>query len=79
VSTTVHVSQSLGDRLAAEAARRGLTVDELSAELLAAGLGQPGGSANPRRHLAFAGAGASGSSRGAEQADDLLAEGFGRD
>ncbi len=79
VSTTVHVPESLGDRLAAEAARRGVTVDELSAKLLAAGLGQPGSSASSRRHLAFAAIGASGTSRGAEHADELLADGFGRD
>jgi hypothetical protein len=32
-----------------------------------------------RRHLAFAAIGSSGSSRGSAEADDLLAEGFGRD
>ena len=35
---TVQVPDELGDRLAAEAARRGTSVDELSAQLLAAGL-----------------------------------------
>ncbi len=38
MSTTVHVPEDLADRLAVEASRRGLTVDELSADLLAAGL-----------------------------------------
>ena len=54
-----------------------MTVDELAAELVTAGLGQaPTG--QPRR-LGFAGAGASGTTRGARDADELLAEGFGRD
>ncbi len=38
MSTIVHLSEDLADRLAAEAARRGVSVDELTAELLAAGL-----------------------------------------
>lgn len=38
VSTTVHVPHDLAARLEAEAARRGVDVDELSAELLTAGL-----------------------------------------
>jgi hypothetical protein len=38
VSSIVHVPDKLAERLAAEAARRGITVDDLSAELLAAGL-----------------------------------------
>lgn len=39
---TVHVPQDLAARLAAEAARRGLNVDELSTELLTAGLSTDG-------------------------------------
>jgi len=70
---TLHVPEEVGARLSAEASRRGMTVDELSAQLLAAGLDKP------RRHLAFAAIGASGSGRGGAQADELLAEGFGRD
>ncbi len=38
MSTIVHLSEDLADRLAAEAARRGMSVDELTAELLAVGL-----------------------------------------
>ena len=38
MSSTVHVPEDLADRLAAEATRRGVSVDQLSAELLAAGL-----------------------------------------
>jgi hypothetical protein len=40
VSTIVHVPEDLAGRLGAEAARRGLSMDELSTELLAAGLSQ---------------------------------------
>ncbi|HXW81151.1 MAG TPA: hypothetical protein VEJ84_16745 [Acidimicrobiales bacterium] len=35
---TLHVPEDLAGRLAAEASRRGISVDELSAQLLAAGL-----------------------------------------
>lgn len=38
MSTIVHLSEDLADRVAAEAARRGVSVDELTEELLAAGL-----------------------------------------
>lgn len=38
MSTIVHLSEDLAGRLAAEAARRGVSVDELTAELLAVGL-----------------------------------------
>jgi len=71
MSVTVHVPEDLAGRLASEASRRGVSVDELSAQLLAAGLD------DRRRHLAFVAAGASGSGRGAAQADEMLAEGFG--
>jgi len=75
MSVTVHLPDELAGRLAAEAARCGVSVDELSAELLAVGLE----GRHQRRHLAFAGVGASGSGRGAAQADEILAEGFGED
>jgi plasmid stability protein len=71
MSVTLNLPEELAKRLAAEASRRGVSVDELSAELLAAGL------EGRRRRLAFAGVGASGSGRGAAQADEMLAEGFG--
>lgn len=80
MSLTVHLPDELAERLAAEAARRGAGVDETAAEMLSAAL-EPSSSdapASPRR-LAFAAIGASGSTRGAAQADELLAEGFGRD
>ncbi|HMK97057.1 MAG TPA: hypothetical protein VK425_05870 [Acidimicrobiales bacterium] len=38
MSLTLHVPEDLANRLAAEATRRGISVDELSAELLDAGL-----------------------------------------
>ncbi|MGH9295110.1 MAG: ribbon-helix-helix protein, CopG family, partial [Acidimicrobiales bacterium] len=52
---SVHLPDELADRLAAEAARRGLSVDELSALLLAAGLPSPGAAADPLE--AFIGSG----------------------
>ena len=64
-------------RLQAEAGRRGLSLDELLAELAAtlpttAAAGQ-------RRALSFVGLGSSASGRRAAEADEMLAEGFGRD
>jgi hypothetical protein len=38
MSMTLHVPEELASRLAAEAGRRGVSVEELSAELLTAGL-----------------------------------------
>jgi hypothetical protein len=71
----LQVPEDLAGRLAAEASRREVSVEELSAELLAAGLDRPA----QRRHLAFVAVGASGSARGGAQADELLADGFGKD
>jgi hypothetical protein len=65
---------AVAEALAAEAARRGQTADELATALLAAQLPKV-----PRRRLTFAAAGASTSGRGAAEADEMLAEGFGRD
>jgi hypothetical protein len=45
VSTIVHVPEELAERLAAEAARRQGTVEELAVELVSAGLGATGESA----------------------------------
>jgi len=55
MSLTLHVPEELAERLAAEASRRGLSVDQLSAQLLAAGL--------PKEDAleAFIGCGSSGS------------------
>lgn len=77
--STVHLPDELAERLAAEAARRGISVDELAAETLSARFPSEESPAGRRRHLAFVAMGASGQTRGAAEADDLLAEGFGRD
>ena len=74
MTVTLHLDDAVAEALAAEAARRGQTADQLAAELLTAQL--PGA---PRRRLAFAAVGASASGRGAAEADEMLAEGFGRD
>lgn len=83
VTVTVHFPDELAGRLAAAAARRGVGVDEIAAELVTAGLAEtepPTSSATPQgRRLGFAGVGASSSGRSASEADDMLAEGFGHD
>lgn len=77
--STVHLPDDLADRLAAEAARRGMSVDDLAAETLAVRFPRTQPERGPRRHLAFVAIGASGQTRGGAEADELLAEGFGRD
>ena len=68
--------EELATRLNAEAARRGITVDALIDEL-AGKVVDP--EARPVKcRLAFVGIGASTSGRGAREADEMLAEGFGR-
>jgi hypothetical protein len=74
VTVTLHLDGAVAEALAAEAARRGQTADELAAALLVTQLPMA-----PRRQLAFAAVGASTSGRGAAEADEMLAEGFGRD
>jgi hypothetical protein len=74
MTVTVHLDGAVAEALAAEAARRGQTTDQLAADLLAAQL--PGVS---RRRLAFAAVGASASGRGAAEADEMLAQRFGHD
>jgi hypothetical protein len=76
MSLTVHLPGEVAAALEAEAARRGQTPDEVASDLLAAQLPRIG---RRRRRLAFAGVGSSASGRSAEDADDILAEGFGRD
>jgi hypothetical protein len=75
MTLTVHLPGELAAALEAEAARRGQTPDQVAADLLAERLPAPGA----RRRLAFAGVGSSASGRNAADADDMLAEGFGRD
>jgi hypothetical protein len=77
MSLTVHLPGELAAALEAEAVRRGQTPDQVAADLLAAQLPHPGSPL--RRTLAFAAVGSSSSGRNAVDADELLAEGFGRD
>jgi hypothetical protein len=77
MAVTIELSPSAQARLEAEAVRRGISIDELVAELVAtlpADLPQ-----RPNRKYSFIGIGASKSGRGARDADEMLAEGFGRD
>jgi hypothetical protein len=69
MTVTLHLDDAIAEALVAEAARRGQTADQLASQLPKA----------PRRRLAFAAVGASTSGRGAAEADEMLAEGFGRD
>jgi hypothetical protein len=75
MSLTVHLPGELAAALEAEAARRGQTPDRVAADLLAERLPLPGA----RRKLAFVAVGSSSSGHSAADADDMLAEGFGRD
>ncbi len=78
MSVTVDLPPDALRRLEAEAARRGVGIDVVIAELvdtLPAAVSTKG----PRRSLAIAGVGASGGERSARDADEMLAEGFGRD
>jgi hypothetical protein len=75
MSLTVHLPGDLAVALEAEAERRGQSADQVAADLLAAHLLRPGA----LRRLAFAAVGSSASGRNAADADDMLAEGFGRD
>jgi hypothetical protein len=77
MTTTVHLHGELAAALEAEAARRSQSPERLAADLLAERL--PPGGKRRRRKLAFAGIGESSSGRSAADADEMLAEGFGRD
>lgn len=71
---TVELPEALAERLAAEAARRGLTVTDLAVEALSERFGPA------RRRLSFAAIGSSSTGRRAAEAEELLAEGgFGID
>jgi hypothetical protein len=76
MTLTLHLDENVAAALATEAARRGQTADELAAALLSAQLPK---AVTVRRRLAFAAVGTSTSRRGAAEADEILAEGFGRD
>jgi hypothetical protein len=76
---TVDLPPATVRRLEAEAARRGVGIDVVIAELVEALLGDDGTEGLPgaRRRFALAGIGASEGTRFARDADELLAEGFG--
>ena len=70
---TIEVDEQVAERVVQAAAEQGVAPEQLAGQVLAEQF------AARRRRLAFAGVGASGSPRGAAQADEMLAEGFGRD
>jgi hypothetical protein len=76
MTLTLHLDDAVAAALSAEAARRGQTADQLAADLLTAQLPTL---ATSHRRLSFAAIGESTSGRGAAEADEMLAEGFGRD
>lgn len=80
MSITVDLPPATLRRLEAEAARRGVGIDVVIAELAEAlPAEEPGEGPVRHRNLAIAGIGSSGGKRGrAADADDLLADGFGR-
>lgn len=71
MSVSVKIPDELAALLAEEAARQSLTADELAARVLAQHI-------PARRRLAFVAIGESSSGRTAAEAEDMLAEGFGR-
>lgn len=77
MSVTVDLSDDAVARLRAEARRRGISVAEVVEELAAAL--PPESAAPPPRTLRFFAVGRSASGRHAVDADEMLAEGFGRD
>jgi hypothetical protein len=77
MTLSVTLPDEVAAGLAAEAARRDVTPDQLAAEFIAARL--PGSQAKKTGHrLRFAAIGASTSGRTAAEDEEMLAEGFGR-
>ena len=76
MTLTLHLDDAVAAALSAEAARRGQTADQLATDLLAAQLPK---AATTHRRLSFAAIGESTSGRGAAEAEEMLAERFGRD
>lgn len=77
MSLSVTLPDEVAAGLAAEAAKRDVTPDQLAAEFIAARL--PGGQPAKAAHrLRFAAIGASTSGRRAAEDEQMLAEGFGR-
>ena len=83
VTVTLDLPAEAQARLQAEAARRGITLDQLVAEIADSFPADPANSDGaveaPRRRRSFVGIGSSTSGRNARDADEMLAEGFGRD
>lgn len=79
VSMPLELPDEVARRLAAEAARRGLSPEEVAVEAIEAQLPPEAPERRPRRRLSFVGMGASESGRRAAETDAMLAEGFGRD
>lgn len=75
MTVTVDLPEDALARLQAEAKRRGVSIDSVIAELTAA---LPADTSGAKPPLSFVGLGSSSSGRFARDADELLAEGFGR-
>ena len=75
MTVTLDLPAEAQARLQAEATRRGVTLDQLIADIADSFPADT----PPRRKRAFVGIGSSTSGRGAREADEMLAEGFGRD
>jgi hypothetical protein len=71
MSMSVELPDELAARLQAEADERGVSPEQLALDLLDANVGV-------RRRLAFVAIGESTSGRRAAEAEEMLAEGFGR-
>ena len=76
MTVTVDLPEDVLARLRAEAMRRGVSIDLVIAELATA---LPAERPPAKRALSFIGLGSSNSGRFARDADEILAEGFGRD
>ncbi len=76
---TLDLPDDVTRRLAAEAARRGMTPEQVAAEAIVDRFPPRVAQRSPKRRLAFGAIGASTSGRRAAHADDTIAEGFGRD
>ncbi len=76
MTVTLNLPVEAQARLEAEASRRGITLDQLIVEIADR---LPAEGAVPKHRLGFVGIGSSTSGRGARDADEILAEGFGRD
>lgn len=76
MAVTLDLSDEVLARLRAEATRRGVTLDEVVAELAAA---LPADDTVDAKKLGFVALGASTDGRSAADVDEMLAEGFGHD